>query len=65
MLVFRHLEAVEARFLRASFSSLVDLMTLATKIIEDFGKNGNHLEQKWCFCKPNLSLVKKKKMSIT
>ncbi|KAA0050520.1 EKC/KEOPS complex, subunit Pcc1 [Cucumis melo var. makuwa] len=32
-----HFEAVEARFLRASFSSFVDVLTLATKTIEDFG----------------------------
>ncbi|KAK3404043.1 hypothetical protein EUGRSUZ_K00393 [Eucalyptus grandis] len=30
-------EAVEARFLRASFSSFVDALTLATKTIEEFG----------------------------
>ncbi|KAG6576647.1 hypothetical protein SDJN03_24221, partial [Cucurbita argyrosperma subsp. sororia] len=33
-----HLEAVEARFLRASFSAFVDVLTLATKTIEDFGQ---------------------------
>ncbi|KMZ66366.1 hypothetical protein ZOSMA_29G00140 [Zostera marina] len=32
-----HFEAIEARFLRASFSSFVDLITLATKTIEEFG----------------------------
>ncbi|OVA14725.1 EKC/KEOPS complex [Macleaya cordata] len=32
-----HFEAVEARFLRASFSSFVDILTLATKTIEEFG----------------------------
>ncbi|MQM15065.1 hypothetical protein Taro_048002 [Colocasia esculenta] len=31
-----HFEAVEARLLRASFSSFVDLVTLATKTIEEF-----------------------------
>ncbi|CAL1403143.1 unnamed protein product [Linum trigynum] len=31
-------EAVEARFLRASFSAFVDVLTLATKTIEAFGK---------------------------
>uniref|UniRef100_A0A1D1YSE5 Polarized growth chromatin-associated controller 1 n=1 Tax=Anthurium amnicola TaxID=1678845 RepID=A0A1D1YSE5_9ARAE len=31
-----HFEAVEARFLRASFSSFVDLVTIATKTIEEF-----------------------------
>ncbi|KAF3787549.1 hypothetical protein EJ110_NYTH17547 [Nymphaea thermarum] len=31
------LEAVEARFLRASFSAFVDVLTLATKVIEQFG----------------------------
>ncbi|KAJ0989387.1 hypothetical protein J5N97_007743 [Dioscorea zingiberensis] len=31
-----HFEAVEARFLRASFSSFVDLVGLATKLIEEF-----------------------------
>ncbi|KDP45551.1 hypothetical protein JCGZ_18176 [Jatropha curcas] len=33
-----HFEAVEARFLRASFSAFVDVLTLATKTIEEFGK---------------------------
>ncbi|XP_077229836.1 uncharacterized protein LOC143862651 [Tasmannia lanceolata] len=32
-----HFEAVEARFLRASFSSFVDILILATKTIEEFG----------------------------
>uniref|UniRef100_A0A6N2LKL1 AB hydrolase-1 domain-containing protein n=1 Tax=Salix viminalis TaxID=40686 RepID=A0A6N2LKL1_SALVM len=32
-----HFEAVEARFLRASFSSFVDILTLSTKTIEEFG----------------------------
>ncbi|XP_071732602.1 uncharacterized protein [Rutidosis leptorrhynchoides] len=32
-----HFEAVEARFLRASYSALVDVLTLATKTIEQFG----------------------------
>ncbi|CAN6444773.1 unnamed protein product [Victoria cruziana] len=32
-----HFEAVEARFLRASFSAFVDVLTLATKVIEQFG----------------------------
>ncbi|KAJ8616370.1 hypothetical protein MRB53_035742 [Persea americana] len=32
-----HFEAVEARFLRASFSAFVDILTLATKTIEEFG----------------------------
>ncbi|OIS99253.1 PREDICTED: uncharacterized protein LOC109230925 [Nicotiana attenuata] len=32
-----HFEAVEARFLRASFSAFVDVLTLATKTIEEFG----------------------------
>ncbi|XP_020600013.1 uncharacterized protein LOC110039325 [Phalaenopsis equestris] len=31
-------EAVEARFLRATFSSFVDLVILATKIIEEYGR---------------------------
>ncbi|XP_059629012.1 uncharacterized protein LOC132271594 [Cornus florida] len=31
-------EAVEARFLRASFSAFVDVLTLATKTIEAFGQ---------------------------
>jgi len=34
----RHFEAVEARFLRASFSAFVDVLTLTTKTIEEFGK---------------------------
>ncbi|CAK7324193.1 unnamed protein product [Dovyalis caffra] len=33
-----HFEAVEARFLRASFSAFVDVLTLATKTIEEFGE---------------------------
>ncbi|KAJ6969646.1 hypothetical protein NC653_034241 [Populus alba x Populus x berolinensis] len=33
-----HFEAVEARFLRASFSAFVDILTLSTKTIEEFGK---------------------------
>ncbi|XP_010927021.1 uncharacterized protein [Elaeis guineensis] len=40
-----HFEAVEARFLRASFSAFVDLMILATKIIEEFGQNNKNSEQ--------------------
>ncbi|KAK4838206.1 hypothetical protein QYF36_011908 [Acer negundo] len=32
-----HFEGVEARFLRASFSAFVDVLTLATKTIEQFG----------------------------
>ncbi|KAK3219176.1 hypothetical protein Dsin_013146 [Dipteronia sinensis] len=31
-----HFEGVEARFLRASFSAFVDVLTLATKTIEQF-----------------------------
>ncbi|XP_021729118.1 uncharacterized protein LOC110696139 [Chenopodium quinoa] len=31
-----HFEAVEARFLRASFSAFVDVLTLATRTIEEF-----------------------------
>ncbi|KAK9145644.1 hypothetical protein Sjap_005547 [Stephania japonica] len=34
-----HFEAVEARFLRASFSAFVDILTLATKTIEEFGSD--------------------------
>jgi EKC/KEOPS complex subunit PCC1/LAGE3 len=37
ILLFRHFEAIEARFLRASFSAFVDVLTLATKTIEEFG----------------------------
>ncbi|MED6108700.1 hypothetical protein PIB30_026543 [Stylosanthes scabra] len=33
-----HFEATEARFLRASFSAFVDVLTLAIKTIEEFGK---------------------------
>ncbi|XP_044499708.1 uncharacterized protein LOC123221087 [Mangifera indica] len=33
-----HFEAVEARFLRASFSAFADVLTLATKTIEQFGQ---------------------------
>ncbi|KAJ9553061.1 hypothetical protein OSB04_017106 [Centaurea solstitialis] len=32
-------EAVEARFLRASYSAFVDVLTLATKTIEQFGED--------------------------
>ncbi|KAL5221334.1 hypothetical protein ABZP36_026047 [Zizania latifolia] len=32
-----HFEAVEARFLRASFSAFVDLTVLVTKLVEEFG----------------------------
>ncbi|CAL5323362.1 unnamed protein product [Camellia sinensis] len=32
-----HFEAVEARFFRASFSAFVDVLTLATKTIEECG----------------------------
>jgi len=38
MPLFRHFEAIEARFLRASFSAFVDVLTLATKTIEEFGQ---------------------------
>ncbi|XP_058724698.1 uncharacterized protein LOC131596139 [Vicia villosa] len=33
-----HFEAIEARFLRASFSAFVDVLILATKTIEEFGQ---------------------------
>ncbi|KAG9134423.1 hypothetical protein Leryth_026090 [Lithospermum erythrorhizon] len=33
-----HFEAIEARFLRASFSAFVDVLALATKTIEEFGQ---------------------------
>ncbi|KAI4337983.1 hypothetical protein L6164_016342 [Bauhinia variegata] len=33
-----HFEATEARFLRASYSAFVDVLTLATKTIEEFGQ---------------------------
>ncbi|KAL6614437.1 hypothetical protein ACP70R_036707 [Stipagrostis hirtigluma subsp. patula] len=32
-----HFAAVEARFLRASFSAFVDLMVLVTKLVEEYG----------------------------
>ncbi|XP_047070840.1 uncharacterized protein LOC124679052 isoform X1 [Lolium rigidum] len=32
-----HFEAVEARFLRASFSAFVELMVLVTKLVEEYG----------------------------
>ncbi|RLM61438.1 uncharacterized protein C2845_PM14G19260 [Panicum miliaceum] len=35
--LFVHFEAVEARFLRASFSAFVDLMVLVTKLAEEYG----------------------------
>ncbi|CAA7051609.1 unnamed protein product [Microthlaspi erraticum] len=34
-----HFEAIEARLLRASFSAFVDVLTLATRTIQDFGQN--------------------------
>ncbi|WZZ20976.1 hypothetical protein YC2023_122363 [Brassica napus] len=33
-----HFEALEARFLRASFSAFVDVLTLATRTIQEFGQ---------------------------
>ncbi|CAA2966278.1 Hypothetical predicted protein [Olea europaea subsp. europaea] len=33
-----HLKAVEARFLRASYTAFVDVLKLATKTIDEFGK---------------------------
>ncbi|KAI4363683.1 hypothetical protein MLD38_019871 [Melastoma candidum] len=33
-----HFEAVEARFLRASYSAFLDVLTLATRTIEEFGE---------------------------
>ncbi|KAJ4850792.1 hypothetical protein Tsubulata_009781 [Turnera subulata] len=33
-----HFEAVEARFLRASYSAFVDILALATRTIEEFGE---------------------------
>ncbi|XP_031392727.1 uncharacterized protein LOC116204671 [Punica granatum] len=33
-----HFEAVEARFLRASYSAFVDVLILATKTIEEFSQ---------------------------
>ncbi|KAI4307094.1 hypothetical protein L6164_030318 [Bauhinia variegata] len=33
-----HFEAIEARFLRASYSAFVDVLTLATKTIEELGQ---------------------------
>nr|CAD1839040.1 unnamed protein product [Ananas comosus var. bracteatus] len=41
-----HFEAVEARFLRASFSAFVDLMMLATKIIEEYGTGSGNPEER-------------------
>ena len=35
--MIRHFEAVEARFLRASFSAFVDTLTVASKTIEELG----------------------------
>ncbi|KAL8161124.1 hypothetical protein V2J09_012613 [Rumex salicifolius] len=34
-----HFDAVEARFLRASFNAFLDVLTLATKTIEEFGQD--------------------------
>ncbi|KAL8467647.1 hypothetical protein ACS0TY_031047 [Phlomoides rotata] len=36
--LFVYFEAVEARFLRASYNAFVDVLTLATKTIEEFGR---------------------------
>ncbi|KAI3471227.1 hypothetical protein Pfo_027890 [Paulownia fortunei] len=36
--MFRHFEAVEARFLRASYSAFVDVLMLSTKTIEELGQ---------------------------
>ncbi|CAA3005044.1 uncharacterized protein LOC111393525 [Olea europaea var. sylvestris] len=33
-----HFEAVEARFLRASYTAFVDVLKLVTKTVEEFGK---------------------------
>ncbi|CAF1756307.1 hypothetical protein Bca4012_044526 [Brassica carinata] len=33
-----HFEALEARFLRASFSAFVDVLSLATRTIQEFGQ---------------------------
>ncbi|XP_010526309.1 PREDICTED: uncharacterized protein LOC104803913 isoform X2 [Tarenaya hassleriana] len=33
-----HFEAAEARFLRASFSAFVDVLTLAARTIQEFGQ---------------------------
>ncbi|CAA0409475.1 putative CTAG/Pcc1 family protein [Arabidopsis thaliana] len=33
-----HFEAIEARLLRASFSAFVDVLTLATRTIQEFGQ---------------------------
>lgn len=41
--LYRHFEAIEARFLRASFSAFVDVLTLATKTIEEFGQGMDFL----------------------
>ncbi|KAK8964041.1 hypothetical protein KSP40_PGU014842 [Platanthera guangdongensis] len=38
-LCFRRFEAVEARFLRSSFSAFADLLILATKIFEEYALN--------------------------
>uniref|UniRef100_A0A7N0V6X6 Uncharacterized protein n=1 Tax=Kalanchoe fedtschenkoi TaxID=63787 RepID=A0A7N0V6X6_KALFE len=36
--LYVHFEATEPRFLRASFSAFMDVLTLATKTIEEFGQ---------------------------
>ncbi|XP_072966183.1 uncharacterized protein [Typha angustifolia] len=41
-----HFEAVEARFLRASFSAFVDVMVLATKLIEEFTTGNKNIVKK-------------------
>ncbi|CAN7115096.1 hypothetical protein HID58_009414 [Brassica napus] len=33
-----HFEAIEARLLRASFSAFLDVLTLATRTIQEFGQ---------------------------
>lgn len=35
--MIRHFEAVEVRFLRASFSAFADVLTLASETIEELG----------------------------
>lgn len=37
-ILFRHFEAVEARLVRSSYSTFVDILALATKTAEEFGQ---------------------------
>jgi hypothetical protein len=44
---FRRFEAIEARFLRASFSAFVDLMVLVTKLVEEYSVSNEEHSALW------------------